>query len=50
MTQKDTDFVDYFEIERQARQMRAEAARDGIATMTAWIKARFSHSAGTQAA
>ena len=33
--------VDFFEIERQARALRAEVARNGFQAMTTWIKARF---------
>ncbi|WP_417249064.1 RSP_7527 family protein [Celeribacter sp.] len=32
-----------FEIEERARKLRAEAARDLVASFGGWVKARFSH-------
>lgn len=39
-TRIDTENLDYFEIERQARMLRAQAARDGLAALVAWFRAR----------
>ncbi|MFT6452004.1 MAG: hypothetical protein ACJA06_001492 [Halocynthiibacter sp.] len=39
--QSPTAQLDYFEIERQARQLRAEAAQAGVKAASAWVKSKF---------
>lgn len=40
-TEFDTKNIDYAEIERRARQLRAETARAGLVRLRVWIAAKL---------